>query len=206
MRNGILCVGVAVAVFLISGCGPAPSPVDTGKPAAMHQGWAVKCDGPLPNFYKVSENLYRGGKPSGEGISHLKDMGVKTVVDLGSAFFEVDNLNDPKLVYCHIPCSALSARDDQVIEFLKAATDTKNGPVYVHCRRGADRTGFMVACYRVAVQGWGREAAVSEMTSGGFGFDSTYTNLVAYVRTRDFDGLCRQAGIKTAQAPVAAVN
>ena len=36
----------------------------------------------LPNFYKVNENLYRGGQPSETGFAELKRIGIKTVIDL----------------------------------------------------------------------------------------------------------------------------
>jgi len=180
---------------LFSG-GPDPTPVAAGKPAALQEGWAVKRDGPgLPNFYQVSPTLYRGGKPSGGGFDRLRALGVTTIVDLGCRFWETDTVRHPALRYHNIPFYTWSARDDQVVAFLRIAT-AGEGPVFVHCRRGADRTGFMVACYRVAVQGWSREDALAEMTRGGFGFDGQYGNLVAYIRTRDFDELCRRAGIE----------
>jgi len=175
--------------------GPDPTPVATGNPAAMREGWAVKRDGPgLPNFYQVSPTLYRGGKPSEEGFGRLRALGVTTIIDLGCRFWETDTYRHPTLRYYNIPFYTWTARDDQVVAFLRLASG--EGPVFVHCRRGADRTGFMVACYRVAVQGWSRESAIAEMTEGGFGFDRQYDNLVAYLRRRDFDDLRRQAGIR----------
>jgi len=186
-----------VGLVFVTGCtssgafsgGPDPTPVAAGRPAALRDGWAVKRDGPgVPNFYEVSPTLFRGGKPSGAGFGHLRAMGVTTVVDLGCRFWKTDTYRHPSLRYVNIPFYTWAARDEQVAAFLRIAA-TADGPVFVHCRRGADRTGFMVACYRVAVQGWSREAAIAEMTSGGFGFDPQYKNLVAYIRTRDFDAL-----------------
>lgn len=175
-------------------------------PMADHPAWARQTFEPgLPNLARVSDNLYRGGKPSAEGFTALKSMGVKTVVDLGYYFFEMDNLNDRQLRYEHIPFYTWTPTDSGVVRFLRIAASKDGGPVYVHCRKGADRTGFMVAIYRVVVSGWTREQAIAEMTEGGWGFDPNYRNLVSYIRTRDLDGLARQAGIEPAH-PADAVS
>lgn len=40
-------------------------------------------------------------------------------------------------------------------------------PVYLHCRAGRERTGFMVAVYRMRVQGWSFERAYKEWLDEG---------------------------------------
>ena len=52
--------------------------------------------------------------------------------------------------------------DDHVAHFL-AVVDKQPKPVYVHCRSGQNRTGVMVAAYRVIVEGLSRDAAIAEM-------------------------------------------
>src|SRR3977135_1355271 len=39
----------------------------------------------LPNFHRVNENLYRGGQPTGSGVSKLAEIGIKTIIDLRGA-------------------------------------------------------------------------------------------------------------------------
>ena len=65
----------------------------------------------------------------------------------------------------------------------------------MHCRRGADRIGLAVAVYRIAVQGWSKEEAITEMTQGGFAFYTGWQNLIRYLRDLDIDALKRQAGL-----------
>jgi len=38
----------------------------------------------------------------------------------------------------------------------------------VHCRLGDDRTGMMIAAYRMAVEGWSADDAMLEMQHFGF--------------------------------------
>ena len=61
-------------------------------------------------------------------------------------------------------------------------SDPKNQPVYVHCLYGSDRTGAMVALYRMALQQWSAKAAIEEMKNGGFGFHMVFANLITYLK------------------------
>jgi hypothetical protein len=87
--------------------------------------------------------------------------------------------------------------EKEAVRFLKIVTDPKRAPVLVHCQHGADRTGTMVAVYRIAVQGWSKDEAIREMTQGGFGFHPTWSNLPKWIENLDIDRLKRQAGIKS---------
>ncbi|OIQ67634.1 hypothetical protein GALL_507870 [mine drainage metagenome] len=55
----------------------------------------------------------------------------------------------------------------------------------IHCTHGADRTGTVIALWRIIYQGWSREAALAEMTQGGFGFYLIWLNLTRYVEAVD---------------------
>jgi protein tyrosine/serine phosphatase len=79
--------------------------------------------------------------------------------------------------------------DDKVERFLRIVTDPSRTPVFVHCQHGADRTGMMVAMYRVVVQGWSKADAIDEMRRGGFGFHPIWRVLPQYVRDVKVDVL-----------------
>ena len=69
-------------------------------------------------------------------------------------------------------------------------------PVLVHCQHGADRTGSMIAVYRVIVQGWSKDDAIREMKEGGYGFHRIWGNLPEWIENLDIDGVRREVGIE----------
>jgi protein tyrosine phosphatase (PTP) superfamily phosphohydrolase (DUF442 family) len=158
--------------------------------------WAARLERPgLPNFYKVSPVLYRGAQPKKEGIPELESIGIKTVLSLrvfhdDSHLLEGTSLNPQVILF-----NTWHPEDEDVVRFLQIVTDPAKAPVFVHCQRGIDRTGTMVAIYRIAVQGWSRKEAISEMTEGGFGYDGRFPNLVRYLQKVDIAAIKRKAGL-----------
>ena len=151
----------------------------------------------LPNLYKVSDSVYRGAQPTPEGLQELKKLGVRTVIDLRESSGNQVKLAELGLAYERIPMTAFRVKDDDVVRFLQIAGDPGHAPIFVHCRRGADRTGLMCAVYRIALQGWTKDEAIAEMTQGGFRFNHGYQNVVNYIHDVDID----QMKQRTALAP-----
>lgn len=152
--------------------------------------WATPLEKPgLPNLHQVSPILFRGAQPSPEGML------VKTVVCLRGLHDDELPPEDSTLSCVSIRFHTWHPEEDDMVKFLETMTDPKKQPVFVHCKRGIDRTGTMVALYRIAVQGWSKDEAVREMTQGGFGYDDLFPNLVEYVKNLDVDRIKRKAGI-----------
>jgi protein tyrosine/serine phosphatase len=149
----------------------------------------------LPNLYKVSDNLYRGALPTTEGLQELKKLGVRTVIDLRESDGNQAKMTELGLAYEHIPMTAFHVKDDHVVQFLRIAGDPGHAPIFVHCQRGADRTGLMCAIYRIAFQSWTKEQAIAEMTQGGFRFNHGYQNVVNYIRDVNIDQMKQRAGL-----------
>ena len=126
----------------------------------------------LPNFHRVSERLFRGGRPTRVGMAGLERLGVRTIVDLRdrSGLSSADRKRAPAygIRYHRIPLGKLRgptrATMDRVLHIL---ADPESGPVYVHCRRGSDRTGTVIACHRIANEGWTAEEAIAEARKYG---------------------------------------
>jgi len=156
--------------------------------------WANRIELPgLPNFHKVSDELYRGAQPTKQGIEQLKKLGIKTIINLRSFHSDRDEIADSNLLYEHIYIKPWHLEDKDTIRFLQIVSDESNHPVFVHCRRGADRTGSMCAIYRIIVQGWSKQRAIEEMTKGGFGFNKIYINLIKYIEQLDTEKIKQSA-------------
>ena len=91
---------------------------------------------------------------------------------------------------------AWNVKEDDAVRFLQLATDKARQPVFVHCQHGADRAGAMCAVYRVAVDGWTKQQAIDEMTQGGFGFHSIWSNLITFVNGINVERVKGKAGLK----------
>ena len=166
----------------------------TSHPACAQWAEPLQVQG-LPNLYKVCDNLYRGAEPTAEGLQALKKLGVHTVIDLRESNGNQARMAELGLTYEHIPMTAFHVKDDNVVQFLRIAGTPDHAPIFVHCKRGADRTGLMCAIYRIALQGWTKDQAIAEMTQGGFRFNHGYQNVVNYIRDANIDQLKQQAGL-----------
>jgi protein tyrosine/serine phosphatase len=139
----------------------------------------------LPNFQKINDKVYRGGQPTDEGFSNLAALGVKTIVDLGPAG-EHSQAEEQKLVesngmrYVSVPMKGMSTPSaESVSSVLSLLENTSAGPVFVHCQRGADRTGAVIACYRIQHDRWSSNKALDE--AGGLGMSWYQLALKNYV-------------------------
>ncbi len=122
----------------------------------------------LPNFGRITDNLYRGGQPTSDGFKSLHAMGVGIVVDLREDRSEVATekreVEFLGMKSVGIPWSANHEPSSaQIVEFLDLVRANPDTKIFVHCRRGADRTGVMIAAYRIAVEHKPAAEAVSEM-------------------------------------------
>lgn len=197
MKHWQACfLSIWVGVWL-TGCAVAPALPPEQRP----QNWSQKVgsvdlrtDVRLPNLYQVSPVLYRSAQPGIEGLEILNQqlarrygmpMEIKTVISLRN------NAGDGALVkpvgvrYEQIRFDTWHVKDEDVKRFLQLVRDPKNQPILLHCKHGADRTGMMVAIYRVVEQGWSKQAAIAEMTQGGFGYHPIWSNLIRYIENMD---------------------
>jgi uncharacterized protein (TIGR01244 family) len=116
------------------------------------------------------EALYRGGQPSKQGIETLRTMGVRTVIDLRNdpVPWERQRVTAAGMTYVHVPTNAAKCDPVRIAQFLMAVR-TSERPIFVHCRRGRDRTGLEIAVYRLVDQAeqWTRAAAIAELHRHG---------------------------------------
>jgi len=140
---------------------------------ALTSAWAGSQSVDLPNFLKVDDHVYRGAQPTNSGFKELAELGIKTVVDLRD-IGEHSQADERNLVtslgmqYVSIPMQGMATPKDAEVTAVEALlNDATSGPVFVHCKRGADRTGTVIAVYRIAHDGWNSKKALSEAKADG---------------------------------------
>lgn len=137
----------------------------------------------LPNFARVDRKLVRGGQPSREGLQKLKAMGVTAIVNLRlEDNSEEEAVRELGLAYKRIPLpDTVPPTREQLVEFLDFVRQHKGGKVYVHCAAGKNRTGAMVAAWRMEEHGMTPAAALEEALRLGL-----HPHLMAADRIEDF--------------------
>ncbi len=147
-----LCAALAVAVAFAGQRGVPPS-----------QG--------IVNFGKVSESLYRGAQPDAIAITNLSRLGIKTIINLRMP----DDVWKPEevlaqangILYTNIPLHGLGRPTDKDVERILSIIENSQLPVFVHCQHGCDRTGTIIACYRIKREKWSVEDALKEARKYG---------------------------------------
>lgn len=142
------------------------------------------------NFHRISKDLYRAGQPDAAGMRIYDDYGIKTVINLRSFHSDVDEVRGTNLKLIEIPVLTWDLEVDEVVRVLQAIR-TADKPVLIHCQHGSDRTGLMVAMYRIVEQGWSKEEAIQEMREGGFGFHGIWVHIPEFIREIDVEAIER---------------
>lgn len=164
--------------------------------ADRNTNWAARVQqAGLPNLHRISTNLYRCAQPTAAGLNAAEKLGIKTVISLRAFHSDKDEVESTKLKTERIRFNTWHPEEEDVLRFLKIVTRTNDGPYLVHCLHGADRTGTMIAIYRMTIQGWSKDDAIREMTQGDFGYHTMWTNLIRYLNALDVEALRKKAGI-----------
>ncbi|MBZ5625326.1 MAG: tyrosine-protein phosphatase [Acidobacteriia bacterium] len=135
--------------------------------------WAASSPAPgISRFDAVDQQVYRGAQPTGEGISYLSKLGIKVVLDLRE--HDERSLLEERLVtaagmrYVNVPMTGKTpptpAETNTILSLLE---DPAAGPVFVHCKRGVDRTGAVIAAYRIDHDKWDNARALKEAKANG---------------------------------------
>ncbi len=171
----------AIALILLLSCLNAAAEYRL-RPAE----WATPVIGSeLENMYKVDEGLYRSEQPDDDDFEALERYGIREVLNLREYHSDEDDAGDTSLRLHRIRIETDEITERQLAQAL-AIIDASEGPILVHCWHGSDRTGAVIAAYRVARQGWSREKAIDELAHGGYGYHSSfYPNIVDLIRTMD---------------------
>jgi protein tyrosine phosphatase (PTP) superfamily phosphohydrolase (DUF442 family) len=125
----------------------------------------------VPNFHQVNARLFRGGQPSVIAWPKLAALGVTTVIDLcregeHSIAGEAKAVEAAGMRYVNFPMHGFTT--PSAAQMAKALRLIEAGDtVFVHCKMGMDRTGVVVATYRMAREHWANQQALDEANALG---------------------------------------
>ncbi len=116
------------------------------------------------NFHQVDRDVYRGGRPRPSAYPKLVELGIHTIINLEETKYAereraiVEDLSkklapDLGIDFVSSPINELqTARtgvsDPQLKDLFQKIHDARK-PIFIHCYHGKDRTGAIVALYRV---------------------------------------------------------
>ena len=128
-------------------------------------------DNDIRNFHRVDRDLYRGARPAYRKDVYLKlvDLGIRTIVNLetgeaGKEEAAVKQINQelserrlPEVKFIHFPISPIlevkltgvpDGGEDGIRHLFEELQQAPK-PIFLHCNHGKDRTGAIVAVYRL---------------------------------------------------------
>ena len=164
---------------------------------SQHKATLIHADA---NLYKVDSLLYRSEQLVAEDKAIIKNIPIKSIVNLRyftrsgdkkifNASYNIKLINHPLLTW--------RIKAPEIAQTLKIIREhQKQGAVLIHCYHGADRTGIMVAMYRIIYQNWSIKDAKHEMLNGPYGYHSVWKNLEALFTEQTVAEVRQHLGIK----------
>ena len=148
----------------------------------------------LKNFYKVDDRVYRSEQPVKEDFPLLEQFGIREVLNMRRLHSDEDKAAGTQLKLHRMKVNTGRMSIEQMVEALRMIRDAR-GPILIHCWHGSDRTGAVIAMYRIVFQNVPKEDAIREMTEGGFGFHSVYSHIILTIMNADVEAIRRYLGI-----------
>lgn len=133
------------------------------------------------NLHRINDSMFRSEQPSKTGILEIQKLGVKSVLSLRNVKSDRFIKRNSSLKFYKKTINAWTMTEDELIEALKLLRDAEK-PVLIHCVHGSDRTGTVVAAYRIVFEHWSKEKAIQEMLETQFGFHANFDNLITLLQ------------------------
>lgn len=163
------------------------------EPQLRPEKWARPViDSSVGNLYQVSGDLYRSEQPGAGDIPDLQHLGIQTLLNLREYHQDGEAFRRAGVSLLRHPMAAGAVSQNDLVTVLRQIQAARK-PVLVHCWHGSDRTGFIVAGYRIVMQGWSKADAIDELRRGGFGYhERTYPNVKKALENLDVEAVRAQ--------------
>jgi len=143
----------------------------------------------VTNFARLETTIACAGATTPAAVAGLKQMGYASIINLRVASesgaeveAETAAAKAAGITFIHLPFNAASPDPAIVDGFLKAVTEAKNQPAFVHCA-SANRAAAMWMIKRMKVDKWDADRAGAEAASLGLTSGALKTFALDYVQT-----------------------
>jgi len=169
-----------LALLVLSGCANTThqSPLANVQPTTC---------GDVKNMHRVGD-LYLAGAPTPSDYPLLKDLGIKTVLNIRHDK-ETPDLDDAKLVeaqgmaYIHLPWSGADQLTDDKLDAMRKVLREAERPLLFHCG-SANRVGAGWLAYRVLDERVDLDTAIDEAKTFGLRTAAYETITLDYIARR----------------------
>jgi len=146
-------------------------------------------------LYKISANLYRSEQPNKKGFKEIDTMGIKTILNLRRLRNNKKKAKNFNFNLVHYPVRTKLLNEDDIIYALSVIQNSQQ-PVLLHCWHGSDRTGTIIAAYRMVVDNWSRTEAIEEFQNNALGHHHRmYPNLLVLLKNLNIEKLKKKLNL-----------
>lgn len=147
------------------------------------------------NLHKVNDSIYRSEQPDRKGMQELESLGIKTIINLRNRINDKHEVKKTQLTLIQIPINSWKFSYAHIVQTL-VVIDKAKKPVLIHCLHGSDRTGAMVAAYRVVFESWSKQAAITEFLEEQYGYHAKwFPKILDVLKGIDVEALKRDVGL-----------
>ena len=141
----------------------------------------------VDNLYKVDSNIYRSAQPNKKGMLYLDSLGIKTILNLRHTRNDNREAKNTSLILKKVSINTWKMNEQDIIDALKIIEKSEK-PILIHCLHGSDRTGAVIASYRIVFQNWTKKEAINEMLNPKFGFHiKSFSHIIKLIENLDVE-------------------
>ncbi|MEM1001105.1 MAG: dual specificity protein phosphatase family protein [Bacteroidota bacterium] len=129
--------------------------------------------GGLKRFYKLNDSVFRAEQPTKKEFIEMESMGIKSVINFRRNRKDDKKASNTDLQLIHQPLKAKEMTVDDLIDSLRNIQGAEK-PILIHCWHGSDRTGVVVAAYRIIFEDWTKKEAIEEFRKKEFGYHENW--------------------------------
>ena len=138
----------------------------------------------LENFYQLNDSIYRCEQPDKKAFKELEKLGFKSDLNLRQNHSDNDELKKRDIESYRVKIESADIEEKDIIKALRIIVQAPK-PLVVHCKHGADRTGIVIAMYRIVICNWSKKQAIAELKNGGYHFQTKYKNIIQFIQQAD---------------------